>query len=78
MELFFRQKNDHLQSLKENEEAKREAVEAAMSELLDRDTKYRKELKSHMESRLESAHVKRSQMISTMRKVRWKILCLVK
>ena len=67
--LFFRMKNQHFQVFKDNEEARRIAVEAALSELLARDTQYRKELKAHLETRLENAEARRNMLISIIRKV---------
>lgn len=62
-------KNQHFQVFKDNEEARRIAVEAALSELLARDTQYRKELKAHLETRLENAEARRNMLISIIRKV---------
>ena len=69
MLFFFRMKNQHFQVFKDNEEARRIAVEAALSELLARDTQYRKELKAHLETRLENAEARRNMLISIIRKV---------
>ena len=62
-------KNQHFQVFKENEDARRIAVEAALSELLARDTQYRKELKAHLETRLQNAEARRTMLISIIRKV---------
>ena len=42
------------------EEARRQAVEEALEQLLARDTQYRKELRSHLDTRMEIAKKRRS------------------
>ena len=54
---------------RENEDARRVAVEAALAELLARDTQYRKELKAHLETRLQNAEARRTMLIGIIRKV---------
>ena len=56
---------------RENEDARRVAVEAALAELLARDTQYRKELKAHLETRLQNAEARRTMLIGIIRKVRY-------
>ena len=55
---------------RENEDARRVAVEAALAELLARDTQYRKELKAHLETRLQNAEARRTMLIGIITKVR--------
>ena len=57
------------QMFRENEDARRVAVEGALAELLARDTQYRKELKAHLETRLQNAEARRTMLISVIRKV---------
>ena len=54
------QKAFNFASWKVTEEDKRSAVEEALEQLLARDTQYRKELKGHVESRVETAKQRRT------------------
>ena len=62
-------KYQSFQIFRENEDARRVAVEGALAELLARDTQYRKELKAHLETRLQNAEARRTMLISVIRKV---------
>ena len=48
------------QEIRAAEEARRQAVEEALEQLLARDTQYRKELRSHLDTRMEIAKKRRS------------------
>ena len=48
------------QEIRVAEEARRQAVEEALEQLLARDTQYRKELRSHLDTRMEIAKKRRS------------------
>jgi len=52
--------NQKGQEIRAAEEARRQAVEEALEQLLARDTQYRKELRSHLDTRMEIAKKRRS------------------
>ena len=54
------QKAFNFASWKVTEESRRGAVEEALEQLLARDTQYRKELKGHIENRVEAAKERRA------------------
>ena len=69
LSIYSRMKYQSFQEFRENEDGRRVAVEGALAELLARDTQYRKELKAHLETRLQTAEARRTMLISVIRKV---------
>jgi hypothetical protein len=67
---FYRLKNERSLEWRSHEEARRVAVETTLAELLARDTQYRKELKTHVEGRLQEAELKKLLFREKSREVR--------
>ena len=70
----IKQKEMTLAAWRHAEEAKRIAVEEALQQLLARDTQYRKELKGHIECRLETAKERRKYHREQYRQVNFIIV----
>ena len=70
------QKAFNFASWKVTEESRRGAVEEALEQLLARDTQYRKELKGHIENRVEAAKERRAYHRKQYIQVDYKLLAL--
>ena len=55
---------DQIIEWRKQEDSKRLTVESALNELLARDTQYRKELKAHIENRLQQAERRRKRILA--------------
>ena len=64
-EIYFnhsRRRTEQFLQWRKHEEARRFAVDSAIKELFARDFQYRKELKSHIENRLQNAEKRRRSL----------------
>ena len=59
---YSRRRTEQFVQWRKHEEARRFAVDSAIKELFARDFQYRKELKSHIENRLQNAEKRRRSL----------------